>query len=70
MATKQRRAPRGLVHHSDKGSQYMSHAYGRELATWGMLLTGTGACPANAYIESCFATLIKRTRLPIHLHYP
>jgi transposase InsO family protein len=61
MATKQRRCPKGLIHHSDKGSQYTSYAYGRELAAWGMLpsFTGTGACLDNAHIESFFATLKK-----------
>ena len=61
MATKQRRFGKGLIHHSDKGSQYRSHAYGRELAAWGVLpsFTGTGACLDNAHIESFFATLKK-----------
>lgn len=61
MATKQRRCPKGLIHHSDKGSQYVSYAYQRELAAWGMLssFTGTGACLDNAHIESFFATLKK-----------
>lgn len=61
MATKERRPLRGLIHHSDKGSQYTSHAYGRELAVWGMQpsFTGTGACLDNAHIESFFATLKK-----------
>ncbi len=61
MATKQRHAPRRLIHYSDKGSQYTSYAYQRELAAWGMLssFTGTGACLDNAYIESFFATLKK-----------
>ena len=61
MATRQRRAPKGLIHHSDKGSQYTSYAYWRELVTWGMLqsFTGTGACLDNAHIESFFATLKK-----------
>ena len=61
MATKQRHVCKGLIHHSDKGSQYTSHAYQRELATWGMRpsFTGTGACLDNAYIESFFATLKK-----------
>lgn len=61
MATRQRRAPKGLIHHSDKGSQYTSYAYGRELAAWGMRpsFTGTGVCLDNAHIESFFATLKK-----------
>jgi putative transposase len=61
MGTRQRRISKGLIHHSDKGSQYTSYAYGRELAAWGMRpsFTGTGACLDNAYIESFFATLKK-----------
>ncbi len=61
MATKQRCTPRGLICHSDKGSQYTSYAYQRELAAWGMRpsFTGTGACLDNAHIESFFATLKK-----------
>lgn len=61
MGTRQRRISKGLIHHSDKGSQYTSYTYGRELAAWGMRpsFTGTGACLDNAYIESFFATLKK-----------
>lgn len=61
MATRQRQAPKGLIHHSDKGSQYTSYTYQGELAAWGMhpSFTGTGACLDNAYIESFFATLKK-----------
>ena len=61
MGVRQRRCPRGLIHHSDKGSQYTSYAYRRELAAWGMRssFTGTGACLDNAHIESFFATLKK-----------
>ncbi len=61
MAVKQRHAPRGLIHHSDKGSQYTSYAYQHQLALLEMRpsFTGTGACLDNAYIESFFATLKK-----------
>lgn len=61
MAIGQRHAPRELIHHSDKGSQYTSYAYQRELAAWGMRpsFTGTGACLDNAHLESFFATLKK-----------
>lgn len=61
MATKQRRPPKGLIHHSDRGSQFTSHAFARELASWGFRqsFTATGACLDNAYIESFFATLKK-----------
>jgi len=66
MATKQRRFTKGLIHHSDKGAQYTSYAYQRELASWGMRLssTGTGACLDNAFIESFFATLKKELVYP------
>jgi len=75
MATRQRHAPTGLIHHSDKGSQYTSYTYQRELAAWGMRSSFTqvkgyarctlraylctGACLDNAHIESFFATLKK-----------
>lgn len=61
MARTQRRVSRGLIHHSDKGSQYTSTAYTRALTAAGMRasFTGTGACLDNAYIESFFATLKK-----------
>ena len=61
MATKQRRPPKGLIHHSDRGSQFTSHAFARELVSWGFRqsFTATGACLDNAYIESFFATLKK-----------
>jgi putative transposase len=61
MAVKHRRPGEGLIHHSDKGTQYTSHAYQDELAAWGMRpsFTGTGACLDNAFIESFWATLKK-----------
>ena len=61
MATRQRCFAKDLIHHSDKGSQYTSYRYQRELSNWGMRpsFTGTGACLDNAYIESFFATLKK-----------
>lgn len=57
-----RRNPRkGLIHHSDKGAQYTSYAYQRELKAQNMQasFTGTGACLDNAIIESFWATLKK-----------
>jgi putative transposase len=61
MAVKHRRPPKGLIHHSDKGTQYTSYAYQDELSSWGMRpsFTGTGACLDNAFIESFWATLKK-----------
>jgi putative transposase len=61
MAVKHRRPEEGLIHHSDKGTQYTSYAYQDELSAWGMRpsFTGTGACLDNAFIESFWATLKK-----------
>ena len=61
MARKQRRPSSGLIHHSDRGSQYTSYAYRRELTVNGFRasFTQAGACLDNAYIESFFATLKK-----------
>ena len=53
MAIKQRRPANGLLHHSDRGSQYTSYAFERELKSQGIRasFTSTGACLDNAYIE-------------------
>lgn len=59
MALKQRRPPAGLIHHSDRGSQYTSHVYRRLLAQHGihMSMSKTGSCFDNAVPESFFSTL-------------
>ena len=62
-----RREPQeGLIHHSDKGSQYTSYQYQRELQNQGMLasFTGTGACLDNAVMESFWASLKKELVYP------
>jgi len=48
-----------LVHHSDRGSQYTSLAYGALLQKQGILpsMSATGNCYDNALKESFFATL-------------
>jgi putative transposase len=53
------RPPAGLLHHSDKGSQYCSHEYRRMLEGLGMKasMSGTGNCFDNAPMESFWATL-------------
>lgn len=63
----QRRKPApGLVHQSDKGSQYTSHLYQRELASQAMCasFSGKGACFDNAVIESFWATLKRELVCP------
>ena len=55
-----RRHPRpGLLHHSDRGSQYASAEYRAILAGHGMVrsMSGAGSCWDNAVAESFFATL-------------
>ena len=59
MAVRDRRPPPGLVHHSDRGSQYASHEYQKALKTHGMIcsMSRKGDCWDNAVAESFFATL-------------
>jgi putative transposase len=54
-----RRPPVGLLHHSDRGSQYASFTYGALLAQHHMVpsMSRTGNCYDNAVAESFFATL-------------
>lgn len=49
----------GLVHHSDKGSQYTSTDFNIQLKKYGMVssMSGTGNCYDNAAMESFFHTL-------------
>ncbi len=51
--------PPGLIHHSDRGCQYASHAYRHQLATSHITasMSRTGNCYDNATMESFFATL-------------
>lgn len=60
-AVSRRKPTKGLIHHGDKGSQYTSYQYQRELRNQHMKasFTGTGACLDNAIIESFWATLKK-----------
>ena len=55
-----RRSPKeGLIHHSDRGSQYASRAYRDELEKHGMKcsMSRKGDCYDNALKESFFHTL-------------
>jgi len=60
-AARQRRPARGLVFHSDRGSQYASHAFRRRLQRRNMRqsMSRRGNCWDNAVTESFFATLKK-----------
>jgi len=59
MALKDRRPPQGLLHHSDRGSQYASHEYQALLAEHGIVssMSRRGNCWDNAVAESFFASL-------------
>ncbi|WZX23409.1 IS3 family transposase [Myxococcus stipitatus] len=59
MALKGRCPPAGLLHHSDRGSQYASEDYQRALAARGIRcsMSRKGNCWDNAVVESFFSTL-------------
>lgn len=54
-----RQPPRGLIHHSDRGSQYAAHDYRDMTAVCGMLtsMSRKGNCWDNAAMESANGTL-------------
>jgi len=59
MALGRRHPPQGLLHHSDRGSQYASGDYQRALGAHGIVcsMSRRGDCWDNAVAESFFATL-------------
>ena len=59
MALTHRQPAHGLLHHSDRGSQYASHDYRRLLAAHGIVcsMSRRGDCWDNAVAESFFSTL-------------
>jgi putative transposase len=52
---------KGMILHSDRGSQYTSHKFRDTLQKYGAIqsMSGTGKCYDNARMESFFATLKK-----------
>jgi len=64
-----KRAEKGLIHHSDRGSQYCSHEYQGLLRQFGLevSMSGCGNCFDNAPMES-FWGIIKQ-ELINHRHY-
>lgn len=59
MAIGRRRPPRGVLHHSDRGSQYASRAYRERLVKHGFLasMSRKGNCWDNAVMERFFGSL-------------
>lgn len=68
-AVSARRPAPGLIHHSDRGSQYCSHEYQGLLASYGIRVSMSrkGNCYDNAPIESFWGTL--KTELVHHRRY-
>jgi putative transposase len=64
-----RRPEKGLLHHSDRGSQYCSHEYQTLLEHFGLeaSMSGRGNCFDNAPMESFWGTL--KQELIHHRHY-
>lgn len=69
MAVKQERPAPGLIHHSDRGSQYASGEYRQLLEQFGMKasMSRSGNCYDNAPMESFWASLKKEQ--VHHQHY-
>jgi len=59
MALQRQRPGRGLIHHSDRGSQFAAEAYVKQLVAVGAMpsMSRTGNCYDNAPMESFFHTL-------------
>jgi len=68
-AIQQKRPPKGLVHHSDRGSQYCADDYRKLLEQFGMLalMSRRGNCYDNAPMESFWGSL--KNELVHHRRY-
>ena len=69
MALTNRQPSAGLLHHSDRGSQYAATHYQQVLTTYGITssMSRKGNCWDNACVESFFGTL--KRELVYHRHY-
>ncbi len=69
MALATRAPTAGLLHHSDRGSQYAATRYQRLLNEYGLIssMSRKGNCWDNACVESFFGTL--KRELVYHRHY-
>jgi transposase InsO family protein len=70
MAIQRQKPLPGLIHHSDRGSQYAAADYRKVLSAAGMIqsMSRKGNCWDNAPVESCFGTL--KTELVYLACYP
>jgi transposase InsO family protein len=64
-----KRPPKGMIHHSDRGSQYCAAEYQKLLTQFGMKpsMSRKGNCYDNAPMESFWGTL--KNELVYHQHY-
>jgi transposase InsO family protein len=64
-----KRPAKGLIHHSDRGSQYCAHEYRELLGQFDLVasMSGSGNCYDNAPMESFWGTL--KQELIHHRHY-
>lgn len=69
MAVKNRKPSKGLIFHSDRGSQYASHDFQKTLWKYGIRssMSRKGDCWDNAVAESFFSTI--KTELIFHNRY-
>ncbi len=69
MAVWRRRPAKGVIHHSDRGSQYASHEYQKLLKQYGMVcsMSGKGDCWDNSVVERFFRSL--KTERTYHTIY-
>jgi putative transposase len=70
MAIQRQKPAPGLIHHSDRGSQYAAADYRKVLDAAGMIpsMSRKGNCWDNAPMESCFGTI--KTELVHQACYP
>ena len=68
-AVQQKRPESGLIHHSDRGSQYCAHDYQKLLKQFGMIpsMSRKGNCYDNAPMESFWGSL--KNELVHHCRY-
>jgi putative transposase len=66
-ALAQRRPPAGVLHHSDRGSQYAAHEYTAALGAAGLVasMSRAGNCYDNATMESFWSTCKSDTQLDV-----
>ena len=59
MAVALQQPPKGCIHHTDRGSQYCSHAYQKFLRQHGfqVSMSGKGNCYDNSAVEAFFKTI-------------